>query len=84
MLKLVDIHNDKHSAGQCRPWARLPLSDHMTNLRNFTKGEFSVFPFSRQLMCEETLSNLIVCLMISEKNDITFVQTSQHVALDTV
>ena len=40
-----------------------PLADHMTKLRNFTKGEireFSVFPFSLHLMFEQTLSNLIV------------------------
>ena len=29
--------------------------------------EFSVFLFSLQLMLDQTLSNLIVCLMISEK-----------------
>ena len=37
-------------------------------LNNFTKGEiheFSVFPFSLQLMFDQTLSNLIVCLIIS-------------------
>ena len=47
-----------------------PLADHMTKLRNFTKGEireFSVFPFSLQLMFDQTLSSLIVCLMILQK-----------------
>ena len=46
-----------------------PLADHTTKLHNFTKGdargEFSAFPFSLHLMFEQTLSNLIVCLMIS-------------------
>ena len=45
-----------------------PLDNHITKLRNFTNGEireFSAFPFSFQLMFDETLSNIIVCLMIS-------------------
>ena len=45
-----------------------PLADHMTKLRNFTKEEsrdFSAFRFSLQLMLEQALTNLIVCLMIS-------------------
>ena len=40
-----------------------PLADHMTKLRIFTKEEnpeFSAFPFSLQLMFDQTLSNLIV------------------------
>ena len=47
-----------------------PLADHMTKLRNFTKGEireFSAFQFSLHLMFDQTLNNLIVCLMISQK-----------------
>ena len=47
-----------------------PLADHMTKLRNFIKGEiseFSSFPFSLDLMLDQTLSNVIVCLMISQK-----------------
>ena len=43
----------------------------MTKLRNFTKGElreFSIYPFSRQLIFDQTLSNVIVFLIISEKN----------------
>ena len=47
-----------------------PLADHMTKLRNFTKEEnrdFSAFRFSLQLMLEQALTNLIVCLMISQK-----------------
>ena len=43
------------------------LTDHMKKLRNFTKGvirEFSALPLSLQLK----LSNLIVCLMISQTN----------------
>ena len=44
-----------------------PLADHMTKLRNFTKGEIlepSAFPFSLQLIVDQTLTNLIVCLLI--------------------
>ena len=44
-----------------------PLTNHMIKLKNFTKGEIcesSSFPFSLQLMCDQTLSNLIVCLTI--------------------
>ena len=45
-----------------------PLADHMTKLRNCTKGEIFHRPFSLQLMFDETLSNyLIVCLVISQK-----------------
>ena len=43
------------------------LADHVTKLRNFTKEEnreFSAFRFSLQLMFEEALTNLIVCLWI--------------------
>ena len=43
----------------------------MTKLRNFTKGEiceFSAFPFLFDLMFDQTLSNLIVCLTISQNN----------------
>ena len=45
------------------------LADHMTKLKNFTKEEnlFSAILFSFQLMLEQTLTNLIVCLMISQK-----------------
>ena len=45
-----------------------PLTNHITKLRNFTKGEIcqlSAFPL--YLMFDQTLSNLIVCLMISHK-----------------
>ena len=45
-----------------------PLTIHMTKLRNFTKGEkrdFLAFRFSLHLMLE--LSNLILCLIISQK-----------------
>ena len=44
-----------------------PLADHMTQLRDFIKGEiryFSAFLFSLHLMFDQTLSHLIVCLMI--------------------
>ena len=42
-----------------------PLADHMTKLKNFTKEEnhdFSAFPVSFQLMPEQALTNLIICL----------------------
>ena len=44
------------------------LADHMTKLRSFTNGEnrdFSAFRFSLHSMLQQSLSNLIVCLMIS-------------------
>ena len=47
------------------------LADHMTKLNNFAKEEnhdFSAFQFSLQLMLELALTNLTVCLMISQKN----------------
>ena len=47
-----------------------PLADRMTKLRNFTKEEscdFSAFRFSLQLILEQALTNVIVCLMISQK-----------------
>ena len=56
-----------------------PLADHMTKLNNITKEEnriFSAFPFSLQLMLEQTLTNLIVCLMISQKLHTIVAQTS--------
>ena len=46
-----------------------PLADHMTKLQNFIKEEncdCSAFQFSFHLMFEQALSNLIVCLMISQ------------------
>ena len=46
-----------------------PLADHMTNLRNFTRGQnrdFSAFRFSLQLMLEQALANLIVCLKFNQ------------------
>ena len=47
-----------------------PLADHMTKLKNFIKEQnrdFSAFRFSLQLMLEQASTNLIVCLMISQK-----------------
>ena len=44
---------------------------HMTKLRHFTKEvyrDFSAFRFSLQLMLEQAFTNLIVFLMISQKN----------------
>ena len=46
-----------------------PLVGHMIKLRNFTMGEnrdFSAFLFSLHLLVEHALSNLIVCLTISQ------------------
>ena len=51
------------------------LTDQMTKLKNFTKEEnhdFSAFQFS----LEQTLTNLIVSLMISQKLHIKVAQTS--------
>ena len=62
-----------------------PLADHMTKLRNFTKGEnrdFAAFRFSLHLMLENALSNLIVCLAISQKLHTKVAQTSWHVAAE--
>ena len=57
-----------------------PLTDHMTKLRNFTTKddirEFSAFPFSLQLMFDQTLCNLIVCLLNSQKLHTKVAQTS--------
>ena len=46
------------------------LVDRITKLRIFTKDEnrdFSAFRFSLHSMLEQALSNLIVCLVISQK-----------------
>ena len=55
-----------------------PLADHMTKLRSFTKEEkdFSAFRFSLQLMLQQPLTNLIVCLIISQKLHTKVAQTS--------
>ena len=45
------------------------FADHMTKLQTFTKGEirkFSAFPCSLYLMFNQTLSNIIICVMISQ------------------
>ena len=55
------------------------LADHMTKLKNFTKEQtrnFSAILFSLQLMLEQALTNLIVCLMISQKLHTKVAQTS--------
>ena len=47
-----------------------PLADHTAKLRNYNKDEnsdFSAFRFSLHLMLQQTFSNVIVCLMISQK-----------------
>ena len=77
----MDIQNgSKHSAGQYNLGCDFhPLADHMTKLQYFTKGEiheFSAFPISLQLIFYQTLSNLIVCPMISQKPHIKVAQTS--------
>ena len=54
-----------------------PLDDHITKLQHFTKGEireFSPFPFSLDLMFDQTLSNLIICLVISQNLHIKYAQ----------
>ena len=56
-----------------------PLADHMTKLRNFTKEEnrdFSAFGCLLHLMLEQALTNLIVCLMISQSLHAKVTQTS--------
>ena len=56
-----------------------PLADHLTKLRNFTMDEnrdFSAFTISLQLMVEQALTNLIFCLMISQKLHTNVVQTN--------
>ena len=56
-----------------------PLTDQMTKLKNFTKEEncdFSAFQFSLQLMTEQALTHLIVCLTISQKLHTKAAQTS--------
>ena len=56
-----------------------PLADHMTKLQNFPKEQnrdFSAFRFSLQYMLEQELTNLIVCLMISQKLHTKVAQTS--------
>ena len=46
------------------------LADHMTKLQNYKGGnrDFSAFRYSLHLILEQALHNLIVCLMISQKN----------------
>ena len=56
-----------------------PLADHMTKLRNFSNEEnrdFSAILFSLQLMLQQALTNLIVCLMICQKLHKKVAQTS--------
>ena len=63
-----------------------PLTDHMTKLRNFTKGEnreFSAFRFSLNFKLDIFKIYLIVCVMISQKLHSKVAQTSQHVAVNT-
>ena len=62
------IQSDQHCAGQRRSLAcltspDLPSPDHMTKLRNVTNieiSELSAFPFSLQLMINQTINISIV------------------------
>ena len=58
-----------------------PLANHLTMLNNFTKGKIPVLPFS--LKFDQILSNLIVCLMISQNLHSKVAQNIQHIAMDT-
>ena len=54
----------------CNGRDRHPFADHMTKLRNFTQEEnrdFLAILFSLQFMLEQALTNLILCLIISQK-----------------
>ena len=56
-----------------------PLADHLTKLNNFTKEKnrgFSAFRFSLQLTLDQALTNLVVCLMISQKLQTKVAQAS--------
>ena len=47
------------------------FADHMTKLQHLSKcevREFSAFLFSLHLMFDQTFSNIIICLMISQEN----------------
>ena len=71
-FKIVNIQNGKHIVRVNADHGRdvNPLDNHMTKLKNFTKGknsDFSAFRFSLHIMLEQALSNLIVCLMTSQK-----------------
>ena len=63
MVKMLKVSADR--------WQDFrPLADHKAKLQHFTKGEIcelSAFLCSLQLMFDQTLINLIVCLMISQK-----------------
>ena len=62
------------------------MADHVTKLHNFTKieiRELSAFLFSVQLMFDQRLTNLIVCLMISQKRCAKVAQSRWHVVADT-
>ena len=53
------------------------LADHMIKLKHFTKEEdFSAFRFLLELMLEQAITNLLVCLMISQKLHAKVAQTS--------
>ena len=52
------------------------LADHTTQLRNFTEGEIrEVSAFSCHLVIDQALSNLIVCLMITQTLQTNIAQT---------
>ena len=75
----MDFQNGEHFVVNANHGHEHHCADHTTRLYNFSMGEiceFSAFPFSLQLMFDQTLSNLIVCLMISHKLHKMFSQTS--------
>ena len=45
--------------------------------------DFSAFRCLFQLMLEQTLTNVIACMMISQKLHTKVAQTGYHVAVDT-
>ena len=60
----MDIHNGKY----CVPIMGVTFGREIC--------EFSAFPFSHHIMFDQTLSNLIVCLMISQKLHTNVARTS--------
>ena len=83
-LKMVDTQNVWVSADHGHYFH--PFINHMTKLRNFTKDEiceFLALAFSLQLMFDQTLINLIVCLMISQQIHTIVAQTNEHGAVYT-
>ena len=72
MVKTVQVNADNEHEFNS-------LTDHMTKLQIFNKckiHEFSAFPLLLQLMFDQTLSNLIVCLKILQKLHTKVAQTN--------